>query len=142
METLIASAIFIIGFTGITGLIVNAATRRSVASVRAVTGRLAFDEYTRYMQRGHRAMPPPGTYTRTAVDPLGREVVFTTTVFSDCNAITDTSFVSDPLPTGAQQCCPGGVCCIGVRIVARSTAQGAGRVTIEDTYTGFVTRSC
>jgi type II secretory pathway pseudopilin PulG len=143
VETLVAAVIFMIGFVGLTAMLLNASSRRGQASKRAVVGRIAFDEYTRITQPGYDFVPVPGAYARVATDENGRTINLTTTVINDCNGVANTTFAVGgmALPL-AQPCCAGMVCCKTVTVVATSVLNPQQGTTITDTYTGFITRGC
>ena len=142
IEAMMAAVIFLVGFTGVTAMMINASTRRTRATKRALVGRMAYDEYTRTTLPGYNALPAAGTYVRTDTDAEGRRVTFTTIVSDTCVDV-DTTFGAMPLP-GGQACCPGDICCKTVRIEARSVLnpEVTPPVEIVDNYVGFVTRGC
>jgi len=143
VETLLAAVIFMIGFIGLTAMLLNASTRRGLASKRASVGRIAFDEWTRIVLPGYDFIPVPGTYNRTATDDFGRRVTLATTVVNDCNGVANTSFnqAGMALPM-AQPCCVGQVCCKTVTVTATTVINPKTGETLTDSYTGFVTRGC
>lgn len=135
-----AAVIFLVGFTGLTAMLINASVRRTRATKRALVGRMAYDEYTRTVLPGFDAMPVAGTYNRVGTDAEGRRVTFTT-ILTDTCVDPDTSFAAQPLP-GGQACCPGDICCKTVRIEARSMLNPETNEEIVDNYVGFVTKGC
>lgn len=153
LETMMAGAIFLIGFTGLTALLVSASVRRSRASKRAVIGRLAFDEYTRITNPGYDAMPDPGaggatlTLNRTETDSLGRDVTFVTTIFQGCTE-ADTTFGQAGQQLNAEQACCAqdlngvGSCCRTVRVRAQMMLNGETGEMLTDNFVGFVTKGC
>jgi Tfp pilus assembly protein PilV len=141
VETLLSAVIFMIGFVGLTAMLLNASTRRGQASKRAVVGRIAYDEYVRTSLAGYDSVPVPGTYTRTALDDSGRTVNLSTEVVNDCNGVANTSFNATTLPL-IQNCCVGQVCCKTIRVTATAILNPLEGTTVTDTYMGFITRGC
>ncbi|MCC6336179.1 MAG: prepilin-type N-terminal cleavage/methylation domain-containing protein [Myxococcales bacterium] len=148
LEAMIASIIFVVGFTGLVALLLNSSTRLARASKRAVVGRMAYDEFLRFTQPGFDFIPPgaaaPGQlYSRTDYDADGRSIQFDTRVIDDCNGVPGTSFNVTALPT-SQACCAGGVCCktVSVTVTSVLNPQVAPPVQVADTYTAFVNRGC
>lgn len=153
LETMMAGAIFLIGFTGLTALLVSASVRRSRASKRAVIGRMAYDEYTRVTTPGYDAMPDPGVggasvvLNRTETDPLGRDVTFVTTIIQGCTEADTTFGMAGQQLNAEQGCCAQdtngvGSCCRTVRVQAQMMLNGETGELLTDNFVGFVTKGC
>ena len=83
IEVLTASAIFLISFSALTGLVAMITNRRNASGKHASMTRLAGEEYQRFVRQGYDALVAPvGLYPRT--DPDGRQAYFTVTVNDDC----------------------------------------------------------
>lgn len=140
IEVLTASAIFLISFTALTGLVAMITNRRTGASKHSAMTRLASEEYQRFVRQGYNALVAPGVaYTRS--DPDGRAAQFTVSVNTDCNSVL-------PLPrrlaTG-QTCCPGGLCCKYLTVSmdwVDTSSPSVPHPHMVETYTGYVTKSC
>ena len=140
IEVLTASAIFLISFTALTGLVAMITNRRTGASKHSAMTRLASEEYQLYVRRGYDALVAPGAgYSRT--DPDGRKADFAITVSDDCNSVL-------PLPrklATTQACCPGGVCCKYLTVAMDwidTSSPSVPHPHMTETYTGYVTKSC
>lgn len=144
LEALMAAVIFLIGFTGLTAMLINASARTGRSTKRALVGRMAYDEFNRFTLPGYDAIPAAGTYNRVGTDPGGRQVTFVTTVEDDCNASAfATTFTAEPLPNpGVQFCCPNARCCRVVRVEARSILNVETGEEVRDEHVGFVTKGC
>jgi prepilin-type N-terminal cleavage/methylation domain-containing protein len=152
IELLLASAVFIIGLSGLTYLVVYSAKMRGLASKKAFAARFAADQLNEVTAIGYDglvAWTPPTA--NTAVDWLGRTYLLTERKVTDCNAVTITNdngtpdnatFHGSPLPTGTQTCCPttNNTCCLFVEVDVNWRSENADGGTV--TASGFVTKGC
>ncbi len=140
IEVLTASAIFLISFSALTGLVAMITNRRNASGKHASMTRLAGEEYQRFVRQGYDALVAPvGLYPRT--DPDGRQAYFTVTVNDDCN-----SLLAGPRQFPANQtCCAHNLCCkfLTVKMLWVDTlSPSVPHPTMTETYTGYVTKSC
>ena len=149
VEVLTASAIFLISFTAITGMVAMITNRRSAASKHASMTRLASEEYQRYVRQGYDSLVAPGGFYDRA-DPDGRMGRFTVTVNPNCSDpfLPDSSIRRANLPSGAtasQACCPGNLCCKALLVQMEWTdtlSPIKPSPVVREQYFGFVTKSC
>ncbi len=142
IEVLTASAIFLISFTALTGLVAMITNRRTGASKHSAMTRLASEEYQRYVQQGFTALTVPAL-PYTIKDPDGRAAEFTVTVNTDCNSVLP---AGRKLPTG-QTCCAGtgNLCCKFLTVSmdwVDSSSPTEPHPHMVEKYTGYLTKSC
>ena len=146
IETMTASAIFLIAFVSLTSFVAMTANRRAAASKHSAMTRLAADEYQRLMQSGFDSLPVTASTTFNKKDPDGREARFNLFVSDNCNAdspdggsIKTNNLVGTP----SQACCTNNICCKALRLTMQwDDTSKPNRPQVSETYYGFVTKSC
>ena len=158
IEAMVAGAVFILGVTSATALVMMSSRQRGSASKGASMSRLITEEYLNLARRGYDGLvhvaPAPSTidsskipgWSPTKPDADGRVVALSGLVTKTCGSLAP--FSASPTPTtedDTHPCCvtAGRMCCLGVSLTATWTDfSKPGTPPISESYQGFITKSC